>query len=70
MALRDTLEALAASYKRGQVSLPFMACIVNADTIAQMLNWCKSYDIDVLGLERASVLEIQQFEKEYKGWCT
>ena len=68
MALNDTLEALAASYRDGRVSLAYMACVVSADSIAQMLKWCRGYDIDVLGLEHASVLDIQKLEREYKGW--
>lgn len=71
MALRDTLEALAASYKRGQITLAFMACMVKADTISKMLEWCRYYDIDVMGLEHASVLEVQQLDRGYasRGVC-
>lgn len=63
MALMDTLEALAASYKRGEITLDYMVCITKADDIAQLLDWCKYFGIDMMGMERLSVLEVQHIEK-------
>lgn len=63
MALMDILEALAASYKRGEITLDYMVCVTGADGIAQLFEWCRYFNIDMIGMEHLSVLEVQRIEK-------
>ena len=67
MALIDTLEALAALYNKGAIDLLFMACIVHAKTICQLLEWCKHFDIE-LNVTDCIKCNMQNLEHEYHGW--
>lgn len=68
MALIDTLEALAASYNRGEITLPYAACVLQTPSIQGLLELALHFGITFIGTNPITREKLNDLEKEYDVW--
>ena len=70
MALMDTIEALAASYNKGVITLPFAACVIGVTSIKELLNLALHFNVEFVGTNPISRKRLNTLEKELDSWRT
>lgn len=68
MTLMETLESLAVSYNKGEITLHYAACIIEAKSIKQLLELALHFNINFVDTNPITDDRLYELEKEYEGW--